>query len=164
MSAHPTPMPSVQRLARLFEDLLGRGTLVKDHQLTTPLARDAAGMVVEMRTDDGKLRVAAGLDQPLTIASGAALFLIPPSTARAAVAAGAMTDDVRDSAYEVLNVVASLFNASGAAHVRVTDRWHPGVEAPAEVWDLLETAYRRLDVTLDIDGYGAGHATFAIAS
>ena len=64
---------------------------------------------------------------------------------------------VQENLYEVLNVLASLFNAEGLPHVKLHDAFYPGAApAPSDVRAYACVLGRRLDLVVDIGGYGSG--------
>ncbi len=63
---------------------------------------------------------------------------------------------IRDNCYEVLNVLAAVFNAENAPHVRLYEMYGPNQAAPADVAALVGAAGGRMDVVLNIAGYGVG--------
>src|SRR3546814_7319002 len=70
---------------------------------------------------DDSLQLAALVvcDLPMSAHAGAAIGLVPPDQALAAIADGALTDALAENLYEVLNIAAAMFNVDGAPHVRL---------------------------------------------
>ena len=67
-----------------------------------------------------------------------------------------MTEMVSDCCYEVLNVMASVFNVADAPHVRLYQMYGPQENVPGDLSALAATVGSRLDVRLNIGGYGDG--------
>jgi hypothetical protein len=61
---------------------------------------------------------------------------------------------ILDNVAEVLNVVATAFNVPGTSHVRLAELFGPGELLPADVSTLSDSSAVRLDLTLDVAGYG----------
>ena len=59
--------------------------------------------------------------------------------------------------------MASLFNADGAPHLRLTNVTPPGQALAADAQKLLMAYVPRLDVTMEIPGYGGGALSVVVA-
>jgi len=76
--------------------------------------------------------------------------------AAAAIEDGALSDALAENTYEVLNIVASLFNAEGAEHHKLDGHFTPGQPVPPKVATWMLAYVARVDLTVDIKGYGVG--------
>lgn len=105
-------------------------------------------------------------DQPVAVCladvtfganAGAALSLIPAAAAKDAVKAGRIVDqDLQDNFGEVLNVCARLFTDKDAHRVTLKEVYFPPEVLPEEIKKALPGATQRLDLELNINGYGKG--------
>ena len=103
------------------------------------------------------LEAVIALDKPLAATLGAAIALIPPATAEEAVGAGPLPQNLLENTSEVLNVMSSLFNAEGAPHLRLETVYDSGAAPlPADVAHWLRSYGPRLDLAVDVRGYGTG--------
>jgi len=161
MSAQ-TPLPTAKDVRELVEGLVGR-----DVQVTTggamldPAAGD--GALVGAYVDDRMaLTAIVLLDLALAAHVGAALGLVPARSAADAVAEGVLPSALTENAGEVLNVMASLFNAEGAPHVRLDALYEPRQPLPADVATWVPAYVRRTDLDMEVVGYGAGRFSLLV--
>jgi hypothetical protein len=155
------PVPADVR--DLFEGLLGRSSTV------APAPRvQAAGLrdtLVSLYVDDAlKLAAVVGMDLPLAVNAGAALGLIPVGGAQACIAERNITAVIAENVTEVCNVLSSLLNKEGTPRIRMYQTYLPGQRPPVDALGLLLAPGRRLDLTVDLAGYGSGKFSLALAS
>jgi len=81
---------------------------------------------------------------------------MPSSASEAAVADGELTDVLLENAGEILNVLASLFNADGAPHLRLNAVHAPNTALPTDVAPWVMAYVARIDLECEITGYGPG--------
>lgn len=152
-----SPLPAALEVRELLEGLLGRdvdaivGTAaVEPHQ--------HPGAVVGVYVDDAlQLKALIVMSMPLAAYVGAAIALLPPAGANTAVEQELLTPALYDNAAEVLNVAASLFNLDGAPHVRLYEAYAPRETLPPDIAKWVLAYVRRLDMTVDVTGYGRGN-------
>ena len=77
-----------------------------------------------------------------------------PDDASVAMPDGALDEDLGDTFYEVLNIAASMFNVPGADHVRLHAMHPAGRDLPLDAQARALTLGRRLDLEVDVAGYG----------
>ncbi|MDT0166344.1 hypothetical protein Q9R32_12345 [Actinotalea sp. AC32] len=156
MSTAETPLPAALEVRELLEGLLGRD--VEATVGTSPVnPTQHPGAVVGVYVDDLlKLRALILMDMPLAAWAGAAIALIPAATARDSVEQGLITPALFDNTAEILNVAASLFNHDGAPHLRLYETYAPRETLPADVSKWVMAYVKRLDMELDVSGYGSG--------
>lgn len=155
MTADETPLPPARDVRELLEGLLGRGVdVTTGGAMVDPAAGALVGVYVDRLL---RLRALVLMDVPLAAHVGAALGLVPARTAAEAAELGALPPALAENAGEVLNVTASLFNAEGAPHVRLDTIYEaPDQPLPADVAQWVHAYVRRVDLTVEVDGYGAG--------
>lgn len=147
----PTPKDVKEQLA----GLLGRDVSLSP---TTPMSPGSAeAKTVAVYVDDRLgVRAVIACDLAFSAYAGAAIGLVPPSGAAAAIEAKALDETLSENLYEVLNVMAAVFNAEGAVHVKLRDVHPSGTRIPPAVHIRLVPLGRREDFTVDIAGYGTG--------
>jgi CheY-like chemotaxis protein len=149
------PLPPPHRVKELLEGLLSRKVQLRpgDPVLPTSSARAVVGSYV-----DDQLRLVAVVvaDVALAAHAGAALGLLPAAAANEGIASGTLTAAIALNAAEVLNVSARLLNTPGQRHVRLYEIHSPTDALPGDVSALLRSFGARLDVVVDIAGYGGG--------
>ena len=158
----PTPLPSAVDIRELLEGLLGRDVeAVIGTGAVEPHVHP--GAVVGVYVDD-MLRLSAliAVDMPLAAWAGAAIALVPPATAKQSVETELLAPALFDNTAEILNVAASLFNAEGAPHLRLYETYAPREVLPADVQKWVVSYVRRIDLELDVTGYGAGRMSVLV--
>lgn len=158
----PTPLPAALEVRELLEGLLGRDVEAVVGTGTVDPHQDP-GAVVGVYVDDMlKLKAMIVMEMPLAAYAGAAIALIPARTAQDAVDNGLITPMLFDNIAEILNVASSLFNADGAPHLRLYETYAPRETLPADIdkWVLAYVA--RLDMELDVSGYGPGRVSLMV--
>ncbi|MFC7879487.1 hypothetical protein [Isoptericola sp. NPDC057391] len=158
-----TPLPPLKEIRDLLTGLVGRGCTAE--RAAAPLSPDAPGIVAATYVS-GRAQVEAvvGVDLALGAALGAAIGLMPPGPAQGAAADGALSDVLLENLVEVLNVLASLFNAEGATHLRLAEVFDSARRPlPGAPVAFLRGGGRRLDAVVDVAGYGGGTLTVVLA-
>ena len=148
-------LPPTKDIKEVLEGLLGRTVDLRECEPWTPTPGTAM-IAAEFHDDVDRLAATAVVDLPLGIFLGAAVGLLPPGGAQDMAADGELTAMLADNLYEVLNVTSSVFNRPGVPHVRLTQVHGPGDPAPREIVGWLSTPVGRLDLAVDVSGYGSG--------
>lgn len=151
-----TPLPNAKDVRDLLEGMLGRDVAVTTGgAMVDPGAGDGAqvGIYVDAHL---KLRALVVADLALAARVGAAIALVPAGGADMAIEEGQLSAALYENAYEILNVTASLFNGDGAPHVKLDRCYAPGEALPADVAQWVLAYVRRLDLDVDVKGYGPG--------
>lgn len=157
-----TPLPSAQEVRELFEGLLGRDV---DARTGTSPVNPAAGdgACVGVYVDDAlQMRALVVMDVPLACYAGSAIALIPAARAGGCAEAGVVESDMLENTNEILNVAASLFNPDGAPHLRLYRTYAPLEPLPQDVAKYVLAYVARLDMELDVAGYGSGEISVLV--
>ena len=158
-----TELPPNKAVKDVFEDLLGRDVTVSPSNDRTPVGPEHLTMEAVYVDDQMKMRAVIVTDLALTAYAAAALGLVPPAGAEAAIEDGELSESLIDNISEVFNIMAGLFNREGAPHVRLYAWYPPGDPAPSDVAELTAAFIGRNDLDVDIAGYGAGQIGLVIA-
>lgn len=153
MTTHATTLPATKDVRDLLESLLGRDVEVKEGPAWNPGAEKV--LVAEFVDDEGALIVACYVDMSGGAFIGAAMGLLPKGGAEDMAKEGALSATVNENLYETLNIAASLFNLPGWPHVKITTMHAPGA-TPAHISELLARPTGRLDLAINVSGYGPG--------
>jgi len=156
---HVLKFPDEHAIAGLLGDLFDRRVAVRrdfgDHVLPPN------GQLATFANDQGNLSVVVAADIGFIAHAGASLALIPVGTSELAVSNGAVSDSIQENFYEVINIMASLFNVDPSSHVKLTDIF------PASSPDVPPGASKALTAdakphwfAVSIDGYGDGTLAF----
>lgn len=161
--AESSPMPSLKAVRDLLTDLVGRDVEVAPG--AEPVAVGGSpGALIGLYVDDTlSARAAVVADFPLSAYLGAALGLIPLGGAEAAIEDAELPSTLYDNAYEVLNIMASLFNLEGAPHLRLYAVTKPDEIVRPDVRELALRPAPREDITVDVNRYGKGVLSIVIA-
>jgi hypothetical protein len=155
-------LPVPKDVRDLFEDLLGRPITVGTADPV--LVEGLKTTLVSLYTDDkSKLWAVAGMDLPLTVYAGAAIGLLPPGGAQDCVDDGVVTDAVAENVREVCNIMTALLNREGGPHLKLYQVYLPGEPPPSDAGAILLALGRRLDLTVEVGGYGSGKLSIALA-
>lgn len=145
-------LPAPKDVRDLFEGLLGKDITVAAGDPVS--LNDGAAMAVYV---DPQLHPKAVclLDLPLAAWCAGALPLLPKGGLQDAVDEGELSEMHLEVLHEVVNVAASLFNGAGVTHSKLHRLYAPGESVPADL-ALLAAAFNRIDLKVDVAGYGPG--------
>jgi hypothetical protein len=151
----PVHLPLPKQLRDLLADLLCREVSLEPAPPYAPGPDTPASVAVYV---DDSLRISAlvACDLAFSAYAGAALGLVPPGGAQAAIDDGKLTDTLSENLYEVLNIAASMFNVAGADHLRLHALHPAGPPLDPQLRISTLTLGRREDLRVDVGGYGAG--------
>lgn len=151
----PTYLPSSMEVRELLEGLLGREVSVRPSAPLAPGPKSPASVGVYV-DDSLQITAVSCADLALSAHAAACLGLLPVSAAQAAIADGALDKDLGENFYEVMNIAASVFNVPGSDHVRLHAMHPAGRQLPLDAQARALTLGRRLDLEVDVAGYGTG--------
>jgi hypothetical protein len=148
-------LPPVKLIKDVLDGLLGRDVEIAPGD---PMASvDMVGGVLAAYIDDGDaLRAVAGWNLPAAVFVGAAVGLLPRGGAEDAVEERYVPENIQENVGEVSNVLASVFQIPGNPHLRLQTTYCPAAAAPNPETQLLYAVGQRIDLELDVPGYGRG--------
>ena len=151
----PVHLPQPKQLRDQLADLLGRDVTLEPAPPYAPGPDTPASVAVYV---DDSLRISAliACDLAFSAYAGAAIGLVPPGGAQAAIDDGKLTDTLSENLYEVLNIAASMFNVAGADHLRLHALHPAGPPLDPQLRISTLTLGRREDLRVEVAGYGAG--------
>jgi hypothetical protein len=155
-------LPNPKDVKDLFDDLLGRTVTVSP---ADPLrAADIPNTLVALYVSGSAMTLGAvvGLSFTLTAFAGAAIGLIPAGGAEACIEDKEISKMIGENAIEVCNILGSLLNREGAPHLKMYQTYLPGNTPPTDAVNHLLSIGRRLDLVVDVAGYGAGKLSMAL--
>lgn len=116
-----------------------------------------------MYVDDATIvRAVMVADLPFSAYAGAAIGLVPVHGAESAIAEKKLPETLEENLNEVLNIAASLLNAEGLPHLRLYQVYAPGNLPPADVSNCARILGGRLDLAVEIAGYGKGRLSVVV--
>ena len=151
----PIHLPQPKQLRDLFTDLLGKEISLEPSAPYAP-GPDTPASVAVYVDDSLHIRAVIACDLALSARAGAAIGLVPPAGADAAIEEGKLGDGLAENLYEVLNIAASTFNVPGADHLKLHALHPAGPPLDPAVRISVLTLGRREDLAVDISGYGGG--------
>jgi hypothetical protein len=155
-----TVLPNPKDVRDMFEGLLGREVTVAP---SGPPDADKP-LSVGLFVDDSLGLAAVGVaDVDLTAYAGAAIGLVPPGGAQAAIEDRELPQALNDNFSEVLNIISALFNLPGHPHLKLYGTYAPGQTPPNDVVAMIRTIGRRLDLEIGVAGYGQGLFSLILA-
>jgi hypothetical protein len=156
-----TTLPNPKAVRDMLLDLLGRDVDVALGGPWAPTPKDPG--TVGVYTDDrSQLRALVFCDLALSAYFGTAIALIPVDAARGCIQEKSLTAAVSENVYEVLNIIAGVFNRPDRPHLRLYGMHAPGEPPTTDVSARLRGFGNRLDLTVKVSGYGAGRMTVMI--
>jgi hypothetical protein len=158
--SHVLPVPKAVK--DLFDDLLGRPVTVNSAE---PIrVADVPKTLIALYTDERQQLLAViGMDFALTAFAGAAIGLIPPGGAEACIEDNEISKMIGENAIEVCNILAGLLNREGVPRLKLYQTFLPGESAPPDAIRWLLALGRRLDLKVDVSGYGTGKISITLA-
>ena len=148
-------LPPVKMIKDVLDGLLGREVEVAPGE---PMASvDMIGGLLAAYVDDtNALRAVVGWDLPAAAYVGAAVGLVPRVRAEDVVQERYIPENLQENLGEVSNVLATVFQLPGNPHLRLQTTYCPAAAAPDQETQLLYGLGQRIDLELDISGYGTG--------
>lgn len=153
MQVYQSPLPSRHAVRSLIEDLVGREVEINDGDAVPAKDTNVIAVYVDDRTS---MTAVVVVDLAAGARLGGALGMLPAGGVEDAIDEKDLYPLLRDNCYEVLNVLASVFNVPDAPHVRLYEMYGPGDSVPGDVAKLAYAVGGRMDVVLSIAGYGDG--------
>lgn len=156
-----TNLPPTKLIKDVLEGLLGRTVDVAPADALTS-ADMIGGVVAQYFDDSDRLGAVAGWDLAAAARVGAAVALVARAGADAAIEDRYVPENLLENLGEVSNVLASVFQIPGNPHLRLDRVYRPPGTAPREAIDLLYALGHRIDLSLDVAGYGGGRLAVAM--
>ena len=154
-----SPLPSRHAIRNVIEGLVGRDVDISDG---VPVAARTTNVVAAYVSDKLALQAVCVVDIEAAARLGGALAMVPRGGVDDAIGERDLSQTLRDNCYEVLNVLASVFNVPGAPHVRLYEMYGPNQGVPGDVAAIAGLAGNRMDISLKIAGYGDGMMSIVV--
>jgi hypothetical protein len=150
-----TNLPPTKLIKDVIDGMLGKEVSVAPADALT--SADTIGGAVAVYIDDANgLGAVAGWDLNLASHVGAAVALVPRGAAEEAIEDRYLPDNLLENLSEVSNVLASVFQIPGNPHLRLARMYRPINSADNDAVQLLYALGNRIDLSVDVPGYGAG--------
>jgi hypothetical protein len=149
------PVPIQEDYRDLLMDLVGRGVgVTKVDRLE--LDPDDLGVFAEYVTEEGVVGAVMIVDGPFAVRCGAALSMLPPSTAEENLAKRELPDHLIDNFREIANILARLLNGPTTPHLRLRQVHRLPGPVPDLVMKVVFAPESRRDFVCAVEGYGEG--------
>ena len=154
-----SPMPNRHAVRNTIQDLIGRDVDLKDG---LPVPAKSTNVVAVYVTDKLATSAIAIVDLECAARIGGCLGMVPRLVVDEAIKGRELPSTLHDNCYEVLNVLAAVFNLPDAPHVRLYQMYGPNIAVPPDIAQLGAMLGNRMDVELNISGYGTGLLSIVI--
>jgi len=161
VTADTRVLPTSKDAKDILTGLVGKPVAVAPGAPVTPTERSPVSVAVYV---DPHLNVNAlcVMDLALSAWTAGALAMLPPGGVQDAVEEdGELTAMLVEALHEVVNVVSALFNVPGAPHSKLHALYAAGDDVPGDIAGML-SAFNRLDLAVEVPGYGKGGLSLVI--
>jgi hypothetical protein len=146
-------LPNRHSVRNTIQDLIGRDVDLKDGN---PPETKSTNVVAVYVTDKLATSALAVIDLECAARLGGSLGMVPRMVVDEAIKARELPTTLEENCYEVLNVLAAVFNLPNLPHVRLYHMYAPNATLPPDIAALGAMLGSRMDVELNISGYGTG--------
>ncbi|WP_182525742.1 hypothetical protein [Nocardioides dongkuii] len=155
-------LPGPMQVRDLLGDLLRREVALRPGP---PLAVSefTPASVASYVDDTLVVRALVVLDLPLSAYAGAASALVPPAAARTAVTESTLGPVIGARLDRLITEVAPLLAGADGPQLRPYAVHLAGSPVPADLRARTQVLGRRLDLRVDVAGYGAGRLALVLA-
>jgi hypothetical protein len=153
-------LPAPKDVRDMLGGLVGRNVTVSPGAPVTP-APDRPVAVAVYVAPDMSVNALCLLDLGAAAYTAGGLALLPPGGCQDAVEEGELTALQVEALHEVVNVLSALYNVAGAPHSRLHRLYAPGEELAGDLEGML-AGYNRLDLDVEIHGYGKGSLSLVV--
>jgi hypothetical protein len=161
MTTGTVELPAPKDVRDMLAGLVGRNVTVSPGAPVTPTPDRPVAVAVYVAPDMA-VNALCLMDLGAAAYTGGALALLPPGGCQDAVEEdGELSGMQAEALHEVMNVLSALFNTPGAPHSKLHKLYAPGEEVAADLAGML-AAFNRIDLTVDVQGYGKGSLSLVV--
>jgi hypothetical protein len=155
----PALLPNPKDVRDLLESLFGKDVTVSPGDPVSLNDKPAVAVYVDPTMATTALCL---LDISLAAWLAGALALLPKGGLEDAIDEGELSAGHLEAVYEVVNIASSMFNGEGITHSKLHTLHAPGESIPGDIAGLA-AAFNRIDLKVDVAGYGSGHLSIVMA-
>ncbi|MCZ2823097.1 MULTISPECIES: hypothetical protein [unclassified Modestobacter] len=155
----PALLPNPKAVRDLLEGLFGKDVTVAPGDPVSLNDKPAVAVYVDPTMATTALCL---VDIRLAAWLAGALALLPKGGLEDAIDEGELSEMHLEVVYEVVNVAAALFNGGGVNHSKLHKVHAPGEPIPGDIAGLA-AAFNRIDLKVDVAGYGSGNMSIVMA-
>ena len=161
MTTGTVELPAAKDVRDMLAGLIGKPVAVSPGAPVTPTADSPVSVAVYV---DPQLHTTALclVDVPLAAWCAGAFALLPKGGLEDAIDDGELSEMHLEVLYEVVNVTAALFNGAGVTHSKLYKLYAPGEALPGDLAGLA-AAFNRIDLSVEVAGYGSGAMSIVMA-
>lgn len=150
-----TSLPPNKLIKDVLDGMLGKEVSIGPADALT--SADTVGGALSTYIDDSDaLWAVVGWDLELGACVGAAVGLVPKGAAEDAIEERFIPAHLLENLSEVANVLASVFQMRDNPHLRLDQTYNPLNSAPDQAIQMLYALGHRIDLTVEVPGYGSG--------
>jgi hypothetical protein len=153
-------LPAPKDVRDMLAGLVGRNVTVSPGAPVTPTPNRPVAVAVYV-APDMSVNALCLLDLGAAAYTAGGLALLPPGGCQDSVEEGELSALQLEALHEVVNVLSALYNVAGAPHSRLHKLYAPGEEVAGDLAGML-AGYNRIDLDVEIQGYGKGSLSLVI--
>jgi hypothetical protein len=157
-----TLLPASKDVRDMLSGLVGKPVAVSPGAPVTPEPLRPVTVAI-YTAPDMSVNALCVMDLAASAYTAGALALLPPGGCQDSVEEDKELSPMQlEALHEVVNVLSALFNTPGAPHSRLDKLVKDGEDVPSDVAGLL-ASYNRLDLEIEVPGYGKGAMSLVVA-
>ncbi len=155
-------LPAAKDVRDMLAGLVGKPVAVSPGAPVTPEANRPVTVAI-YTAPDLSVNAICVMDLAASAYTAGALALLPPGGCQDSVEEDKELSPMQvEALHEVVNVLSALFNTPGAPHSKLNRLVKDGEDVPGDVAGLL-AGFNRLDLEIDVPGYGKGGMSLVVA-
>ena len=157
-----TLLPASKDVRDMLSGLVGKPVAVSPGAPVTPEPLRPVTVAI-YTAPDMSVNALCVMDLAASAYTAGALALLPPGGCQDSVEEDKELSPMQlEALHEVVNVLSALFNTPGAPHSKLNKLVKDGEDVPGDVAGLL-ASFNRLDLEIEIPGYGKGGLSLVVA-
>jgi len=157
-----TLLPASKDVRDMLSGLVGKPVTVSPGAPVTPEPLRPVTVAI-YTAPDLSVNALCVMDLAASAYTAGALALLPPGGCQDSVEEDKELSPMQlEALHEVVNVLSALFNTPGAPHSKLNKLVKDGEDVPGDVAGLL-ASFNRLDLEIEVPGYGKGAMSIVIA-
>jgi len=154
-------LPAAKDVRDMLSGLVGKEVAVSPGAPVTPEPNRPVTVAI-YTAPDMSVNALCIMDLGASAYTAAALALLPAGGAQDAVEEDKeLSPLLLEALHEVVNVLSALFNTPGAPHSKLHKLYAPGEDVAGDLVGML-AGFNRIDLDLDIQGYGKGSLSLVL--
>lgn len=156
-----TNLPPNKAIKDVIDGMLGKEVNMSPADAMSS-ADSVGGALATYVDDQGAIWAVLAWDLSLGANIGAAVGLVPKGAAEDAIEDRYIPDHLLENLSEVSNVMASVFDDPANPHLRLDQTYRPINSAPQHAVELAYALGNRVDLQVEVPGYGSGKAAISM--